>query len=372
MRVLIVPDKFKGTLTADAVARALAAGWLKARPRDTAVLLPMSDGGDGFGPVLGQLFQARARTRSTVDAAGRPRRARWWWAAEHRTAIIETAQSNGLALLPPGRFHPFDLDTRGVGRLVQGALRAGATTCLLGIGGSATNDGGFGLARALGWRFLDRQGAELRRWTDLDRLHRLEPPPPSAQACRFIVATDVSNPLLGPRGASRVYGPQKGLRPADLPRAERCLRQLAQVARRELGIDHRLPGCGAAGGLGFGLQAFLGATRRLGFDVFAEAAQLDARVAAADLVLTGEGAVDRSSMMGKGVGQLLETCARHGKPVLLLGGRVDLPRLPPGVSWTGSLVDLAGEARAMAEPAPLLRELARQAALAHSAKRAAD
>ncbi len=365
VRILIVPDKFKGTLPAHRVAAAIAAGWRRARPTDHLDCLPLSDGGDGFGPVLGELLSAKPRRVATLDAAHRPCRARWWWAEGAHTAIIETAQSNGLALLPQGTFHPFDLDTFGIGKLIQAALDAGAKTCLLGVGGSATNDGGFGLARARGWRFLDRAGTELLRWTDLHRLSRLEPPvlPPGQPGCRWVVATDVSNALLGPQGASRVYGPQKGLRPEDMAAAERSLRRLAAVVRRQSGFDSRAPGSGAAGGLGFGLQAFLGAERRLGFDIFAELAQLESRIRQADLVLTGEGGVDRSSLMGKGVGQLLDLCARHGTPAMVLAGRVDWRgALPPAVLALRSLVDFAGEAAALKKPAPLLTRLARELA----------
>lgn len=363
MHVLIAPDKFKGTLDARGVATAIAAGWRRARPRDRLDLLPMSDGGDGFGAVLGGLLGARTRTLPTVDAAGRPCRARWWWAAARRMAILETAQSNGLALLPRGRFHPFDLDTTGIGRLVRQALRAGAKTILLGVGGSATNDGGFGLARDAGWRFLDRGGVPLARWTELDRLARCVPPDPPRPAGRFVVATDVDNPLLGRRGATRVYGPQKGLRPEDLAKAEACLRRLATVVRQETGFEASGPGCGAAGGLGFGLQAFFGAERRLGFDLFAELADLDRRLGRADLVVTGEGGFDAQSAMGKGVGQLLARCQSHRRPCVVLAGRVEVPRpAPPAILLARGLTDFVGEAEALRAPARALTRLATEIA----------
>lgn len=357
MKVLIVPDKFKGTLPAKRVAEAIARGWTQVRPRDRLDILPMTDGGDGFGPIVGGLLKGRQRTVRTVDAADRPCVARWWWAKDRKVAVIETAQSNGLALLPRGEFHPFELDTHGVGRLVQAALRAGATTCFLGVGGSATNDGGFGLARALGWRFLDRSGRTIEEWTGLERLAHLEPPATPLSECEFVVATDVSNPLLGPRGATRVYGPQKGLRRGDLRVAEKHLARLAQVVKRELGFDSKTEGSGAAGGLGFGLQAFLGARRELGFSLFSELAGLERRIARSDLVITAEGAVDASSLMGKGVGQLVATCVQHKKPVLLLGGRLELERRPAGVMLAAGLVDFVGEKQAMSRPYQSMKEL---------------
>src|ERR1051325_5987690 len=155
LKVLIVPDKFKGTLTAGAAADLIARGWREARPQDELELLPMSDGGDGFGEVLGRLVAMDEQMVVTVDAAQRPLQARWWWSPASATALIESANILGLPCLPPGKFHPFDLDTFGLGAALQEAARRGARRALMGIGGSATNDAGFGLARAFGWEFLD-------------------------------------------------------------------------------------------------------------------------------------------------------------------------------------------------------------------------
>lgn len=320
MKVLIAPDKFKGTLSAGEAARAIARGWRRVRPDDRLDLLPISDGGDGFGAALAMLLGARARPVRTMDAAHRPHTARWWWVETSKTAIIESANVIGLAMLPPGRFHPFELDTRGLAAVLMAATKRGARRILLGIGGSATNDGGFGMARGLGWRFLDRHGRELTEWTALDALWDLQPPE-SRPGAEVIVGVDVENRLLGPRGATRVYGPQKGLTPDDFPRAERCLKRLAAVVRRKLGRDFAaLPGAGAAGGLGFGLAAFCRARLVSGFELFAKLAALDQRLRRADLVITGEGALDRSTAMGKGVGRLAERCRALRKPCLALAG----------------------------------------------------
>jgi glycerate kinase len=218
MNVLILPDKFKGTLTARAAAQAIAAGWRRGRSGDSLSLLPMSDGGDGFGGVLGGLMGAREQKAGTVDAAHRPCVARWWWEPKTRTAVIESAAAIGLAMLPPGEFHPFALDTFGLGAIIEAAAAKGARRCLMGIGGSATNDGGFGMARALGWRFLDGEDRPIEQWTYLERLERIQAPPRRLRFGRWLVAVDVQNPLLGPRGATRVYGPQKGLSPGDFAR----------------------------------------------------------------------------------------------------------------------------------------------------------
>src|SRR5579864_3676632 len=163
-RVLVVPDKFKGTLNAHAAAEAIAAGWRQMRPDDVLDLLPMTDGGDGFGEVLAGLLKVEARSVVAHDPAQRSRNVTWWWDAQSATAIIESAQVIGLALLPPKVYHPFDLDTGGLATVVKAAHEAGAKRCLMGIGGSATNDAGYGLARALGWRFAKVDGAPISRW----------------------------------------------------------------------------------------------------------------------------------------------------------------------------------------------------------------
>src|SRR6058998_3026170 len=176
LNLLIVTDKFKGTLTAQAAADLIARGWREARPQDSLELLPMSDGGDGFGEVLGRLLKVEERTLATLDAAHTPFQAKWWWDPGTRTAIIESAGIIGLALLPTKKFHPFDLDTFGLGAALQAAADMSARHCLMGIGGSATNDGGFGIARALGWRFLDEYEQPIDQWRRLSSVQRICPP----------------------------------------------------------------------------------------------------------------------------------------------------------------------------------------------------
>jgi glycerate 2-kinase len=366
LHVLIIPDKFKGTLTAAAAAQAVARGWRRARAEDSLDLLPMSDGGDGFGEVAGALLGGRVQRVKAVDAAHRPCASKWWWAPQTGTAIIESAAVIGLAMLPPGQFHPFQLDTFGLGEVVSAAAKRGARRCLMGIGGSATNDGGFGLARALGWEFLDRRGDPIEQWTKLSRLERIRAPKHRRWFGSVVVATDVQNRLLGAHGASRVYGPQKGLREQDFALAERCLRRLAQVVRRELGRDFaREPGGGAAGGLGFGLMAFLGAEMQPGFDLLARQASLARRLKAADLVVTGEGAIDRSTLMGKGVGQVAKRCREMKIPCIGLAGVANLTAgKATCFTQLRALTDLTSVAQAKARPAFWLERLARQVARA--------
>jgi glycerate 2-kinase len=360
LKVLIIPDKFRGTLTAAAAAEAIARGWRKARPQDSLSLLPMTDGGDGFGEVTSVLLQASVQHFKTVDAAQRPCVARWWWEPRTRTAVIESAAVIGLAILPPKRFHPFQLDTLGLGAVVRAAAKKGARRCLMGIGGSATNDGGFGLARALGWEFLDRKGELIERWIGLHQLDRIRTPRRHRWFSRFVVATDVQNRLLGQRGATRVYGPQKGLRPQDLALAERCLGRLARVVRKQFGRDFaREPGAGAAGGLGFGLPAFLGAEVQPGFELFARQAALERRLRGADLVVTGEGAIDRSTLMGKGVGQIAQRCRQLKIPCIGLAGMISAS-LETAAFFTQAraLTELTSAAQAKAKPAYWLEQCA--------------
>ena len=358
---LISPDKFKGTLSARDAAEAIARGWRKSRPRDMLTILPMTDGGDGFGEVMSGLSGAKVQTVKTVDAAHRPCRARWWWEPRSRTAIIESAEVIGLAQLPAGKFHPFELDTFGLGAVVRAAEKKGARRCWMGLGGSATNDGGFGLARALGWEFFDGGGKPITHWTKLHSLAEVCPPRETRWFAEWIAAVDAENPLLGPRGCTRVYGPQKGL--VDFSRAEACLGRLATVLRRQLRRDcASRPGAGAAGGLGFGLASFFGARLRPGFELFARQVKLNRRLRTADLVITGEGAMDESTFMGKGVGEIARLCAALKVPCLCITGEKPArDRWKKNFAGTFSLTDLTSLGQAKRKPAYWLERVAEQA-----------
>ncbi len=342
MKVLIAPDKFKGTLTARQAANTIARGWCQARPGDQLTLLPISDGGDGFGLVLGELLQAQPQQIRTVNAAHRPIRATWWWQPQTRTAVVESANIIGLAMLPAGKFHPFQLDTFGLGAAIQAAQKKGARRIILGIGGSATNDGGFGLARELGWKFLNRDGNEIFEWPALTGLQTIQPPSKRLPKGLLTVAVDVKNPLLGPRGATRIYGPQKGIHSQNVLPAERCLRRLALVMKRQFGSDFaKKPGAGAAGGLGFGLATFANARLVSGFDLFARQAGLNRLLAKVDLIITAEGSLDVSTLMGKGAGQIALLGKARKIPLLGLAGLVRDPKaLRKMFAATHALVEL--------------------------------
>ena len=234
----------------------------------------------------------------------------------------------------------------------------------MGIGGSATNDAGFGLARALGWEFLDQAGKAIERWTGLDKLRRILAPRQRRWFDDLRVAVDVQNPLLGRRGATRIYGPQKGLRAEDFARAERCLHRLARVVRETSGRDFASEaGAGAAGGQGFGLLAFAGAKLEPGFQLFARYAALERHLRSADLVITGEGAIDRSTFMGKGTGQIAERCHMLDIPCIGLAGTFH-PSAATRRAFVhaGALTNLTTARQANANAAAWLEKLAMQAA----------
>lgn len=368
MNVLICPDKFKGTLTAEAAAEAMAVGWKKSRPRDHVTLLPVSDGGDGFGAIMARMLRARPVKLKTVNAAHESIDSFWWWEPKSKTAIIESAGIIGLAMLPAGKFHPFDLNTFGLGAALLAAAKKGARKAIIGVGGSATNDAGFGLARALGWRFYDSAGGEIIEWLKLSKLARIVRPSGRPLIPSITVAVDVKNPLLGMKGCSRVYGPQKGLRPQDMKRAESALRRLATVLQKQFGLgDVREPGVGAAGGLGFGLRVFAGAKLQSGFDLVARHASLRRLIWQSDLVITGEGALDRQTLMGKGVGEIALLCRHAKKSCIGLAGFFEDPKRAAKLfTKTGSLLDLTDKESAMKQPAKWLERLAANAGKAFS------
>lgn len=363
--VLIIPDKFKGTLNAEPVAEAIAKGWKQMRPEDRVELLPMSDGGDGFGLILSQVLGAKEQKIKTVDAAHRPLEGIWWWHEASRTAVVESAKVIGLAQLPPGKYHPFELDTRGLGEVLLAAKAKGAKRCVVGIGGSATNDGGFGMASALGWQFFDTHDEKIERWTELRTLAQVRPPDETKLFDELVVAVDVQNPLLGDKGCTRVYGPQKGLKATDFEFAEQNLKQMSNILEKELHLKNALtPGAGAAGGLGFGLLCFAGARLEPGFHLYAEHARLEEHLARADVVVTGEGAIDAQTLMGKGVGELAMICKQKDLPCIGLAGVVTDP-VEARKLFTltlGLTPDFTSKENAMRQTAQYLEQLAAQAA----------
>jgi glycerate 2-kinase len=322
--VLIACDKFKGTLTAAEACAAVAAGIHRLWPKAHLTLRPMADGGEGTARVICDACDGRWLTETVTGPMGDKVSAGWAWLEDTRTAVIEMSEASGLRLVAPERRNPWRASTVGTGELMQAAIRKGAQKLVVGIGGSATNDGGSGMARAMGYRFLDANGAEIEPLpATLESLARIEPPA-NPQLPEIIAACDVTNPLLGPQGATAVYGPQKGVRLERIPSFEAALAHYADIVKRDLGVNLAdTPGAGAAGGLGFGLMTFCRAKMEPGFDLVARVAELEAAVRTADLVITGEGCVDHQTLHGKGPAGVAAMARRMGKPVVAVGGIID-------------------------------------------------
>ena len=303
MRVVIAPDKFKGSLTALEAAEAMARGLSRVDPCAEIDRVPMADGGEGTVAALVAATGGSYRTVTVTGPLGELVAASFGLLGDGRTAVLEMASASGLWLVPPGLRDPLRATTRGTGQLLLAALEAGARRVIVGIGGSATNDGGAGLGQALGFRLLDTHGRDLEPGGgELDRLARIERTDLAAVlgSATIAVACDVTNPLCGPRGASAVYGPQKGATPEMVARLDRNLGHFADIVARDLDVAVRdIPGSGAAGGLGGGLVAFAGGRLEGGVNLVIEAVNLRERLHAADLCLTGEGALDGQSAFGK-------------------------------------------------------------------------
>ncbi len=326
--IAIAPDSFKGALSAEGVARAIAAGLAETFPEAEFRLVPMADGGEGTVDAWAANAAAEQIVVGVADPLGRHVAARYAYAPATATAVIEMAAASGLPLLHPDERNPLKTSTFGAGELVRDALSRGARHIILGIGGSATNDGGAGLASALGVRFLDARGRVLPQGgAALSRLAAIDMSGLDRRLAktRIEVACDVTNPLCGPNGASAVYGPQKGASKRDVARLDAALHRLAEVAAATSGCtraDPESPGAGAAGGLGFGLVAFCGARLRRGVRIVAESVGLRERLKGCDLVITGEGRLDAQTANGKTPAGVAEVAKRAGVPCIAICGCV--------------------------------------------------
>ncbi len=344
-RVLISPQEFKGTLTAREASEALARGVLQARPDWQVDVAPLADGGPGTVEAFVTALGGEPRVVRATDPLGREVDAAFAL-LDGQSAVVEMAAASGLWLIPRSERDPMRASTQGTGELLRAALDAGATTVLVGAGGSATNDGGAGALTALGVRLLDCDGAPLPPGgAALARLESLDPSglDPRLRSTSISVATDVRNPLLGPEGATAIYGPQKGATPEGIEILEDALSRFADVVERTCAVRVRdVPGSGAAGGLAFGLAAVLGARIVPGFDEIARALRLDERIARADDVLTGEGRVDAQTGYGKGPFALAQRARATGRPVTCFAG-VRTPEARPEVLGFERVIEIAPE-----------------------------
>ena len=362
MKIIIAPNALKGSCDASAAARAMARGLRRVAPQAELVEIPVADGGDG---LLELAIQALGAERITVRVTGprfAPVTAALAWLPHRRLALIEMALASGLVLLTEEERDPRLATSLGTGELMRAALDLGAETLVVGIGGSATNDGGIGMASALGWRFLDRDGQPLTpNGAGLSALARIDGSgrDPRLDRVRILAACDVNNPLTGPQGATAIYGPQKGASPAQVLELDAALAHLADLVEGwdQAGQDPRRdqPGTGAAGGLGFGLRAFCGAHLRPGAELVLDILDFDARLAGADLVLTAEGRLDGQTLAGKAPARVAARARRLGIPCIVLAGGLgaDLERLSEaGISAAVSLCPgplVLAEAMARAE-----------------------
>ena len=324
MKIVIAPDSYKESLSALEVAQAVEAGFRQVFPDADYVLVPVADGGEGTVDAMVAATGGRKETVTVSGPLGEPVEAFYGLTGEGDTAVIEMAAASGLALVPPDRRNPLLTSSRGTGELIRAALDAGARRFILGIGGSATNDGGAGMVQALGVRLLDLEGRELDgSGGDLARLERIDVSAldPRLAECRIEVACDVDNPLTGARGASAVFGPQKGATPEMVQALDANLARLARIVGRDLGVAvDTVPGAGAAGGMGAAMLAFFGATLKPGIEIVTAAVDLDTHVRDADLVITGEGRIDFQTVHGKTPIGVARVAKRHGKPVIGIAG----------------------------------------------------
>lgn len=328
MHILIAPDKFKGSLNARQVAERIAIGLRDVWPDAIIAMLPIADGGEGTADVIREALGGEWVACPAHDALGRAIEARYVWLHESDTAVIEMSAAAGMWRIAAEERDLLRANTYGVGEMMKDAASRGAKEILIGLGGSATNDGGLGLARALGFRFFAGD-VESERPGDLANLTAIKRPTGPLLQVKIIAAADVRNPLLGPRGATHTFGPQKGGTPEQLEVLEGALAQLAEVVRRDLGCDFReLPGAGAAGGLGFGLMSFCDAEIKPGFDVVAEFVGLRAAIEKADVVITGEGRLDEQTLEGKVPSGVARLARQAGKRVFaIVGTGSELPEV---------------------------------------------
>ncbi|MEX0886406.1 MAG: glycerate kinase [Phycisphaeraceae bacterium] len=332
MRIIAAPDSFKEAISAADAARAIAAGCRRAAPDVDVDTCPVADGGEGTVNALVTATAGRLRHTTVAGPLNDPVRATWGRlgqvVGQPSTAVIELAAASGLPLVPVARRNPAHATTYGTGQLIKAALDAGAERIILGIGGSATNDGGAGAAQALGVGFIDDTGSAITQpltAAHLPTIARIDlsTRDPRLRDTKLVVACDVTNPLLGADGAAAVYGPQKGATPAQIPELDRALAHLADLIERDVGLDVRhTPGAGAAGGMGAAALALLGGKLERGVELVLEAVDFHRRVAAAELCITGEGKLDGQSLSGKAVAGVTRAAARHHVPTVALVGAV--------------------------------------------------
>ncbi|MCG2677948.1 glycerate kinase, partial [bacterium] len=327
MKIVVAPDSFKGNLTALEVANLIEKGIRRVYPKAKIVKTPMADGGEGTVRSLVDATKGRIIRKEVTGPLGKRVKASYGILGDGKTAIIEMASASGLPLVPKKKRNPLLTTTYGTGELIKAALDRGCRKIIVGIGGSATVDGGAGMAQALGAKLLDKRGREISfgggALGNLEEISVSELDE-RIKKTKVLVASDVNNPLTGPKGAARVYAPQKGATPSMVKRLEKNLKRYASIIKRDLKKDIKnVPGTGAAGGLGAGLIAFLDARIRLGVDIVIETIGLEKNLKDTDLVITGEGKMDSQTIYGKTPIGVAKLAKKHNIPVVAIVGEVD-------------------------------------------------
>ncbi|WP_142828329.1 glycerate kinase [Planococcus soli] len=327
MKILIAPDSFKGSMTAVEAAEAMAEGVQDAFPQSAVVKMPIADGGEGTMAALVSATGGKMVEAVVEDPLGRKITASYGVLGDQKTCVVELAEASGLTLLTEAERNPLHASTYGTGELIVAALDAGYRKFIIGLGGSATNDAGIGMLQALGMKFLDTYGVELGPGTvALNGLSKIDPFgfDKRIMESRFLIASDVENPLIGPEGASTVFGPQKGATPEMVKTLDEVLTNFADIVERFTGMSlHHKKGAGAAGGAGGTFQAFFLSEMKRGIDLVLETLDFEEQLFHADLVLTGEGKTDVQTLSGKAPFGIAEAAYRHGKPVILISGTVE-------------------------------------------------
>ncbi len=336
MNILIAPDSFKDALSSKLVASAISSGLKLADSTVKIEIFPLGDGGEGSSEILGDHLNAVKIPVTVSDPLGRPIEAFFYWSAKTKTAIIEMAEASGLQLLTEEERNPMETSTYGTGELIKEALKMDAKNIVLAIGGSATNDGGIGMAAALGYKFFDKDGNQLKgKGKDLTKIHYFtDNDSIIPDKLHVDVMCDVENPLFGEKGAAYVYAKQKGANEKEINELNEGLKNLNRVVKQKLNQDvSQKPGMGAAGGLGFGSVIFLNATLQKGIDVMLDLTNFDERLKHTDLVITGEGKMDVQTMHGKLIDGVAKRAAKYNIPVIGFCGVLNLS--PENISDIG-------------------------------------
>ena len=326
MKVVIAIDSFKGSLTSTEAGQAVTIGIQQQFPQCQIKLLPIADGGEGMLAVMLNTVEGEVQYLTAHNPCMENIRTSYCISADGTTAFIEMANISGLPLIRKEQQNPMKTTTYGTGELIRDALEKGCTQFIIGIGGSATNDAGIGMLQALGFEFLDKKyqplgfGGEILGKIDSINIRKVDP---KVKSAHFIVACDVQNPFYGPNGAAAIYARQKGANDAMIEELDRGMQAFAQVIQRETGKDiSMIPGSGAAGGMGGGMLAFLNAELRSGADLLLDLSHFESQIEGADLIITGEGRMDRQSLMGKITGKILEAGKRKDIPVIAFAGSI--------------------------------------------------